>query len=130
MSETTNVELFWQLRCQSTKSHAESMAKGCRREAAALIRREAERFCDQKPPGTDAELQRRNTQAMYVASKISSIAHADHVASTHPRVSDQILAETKGLLERLDLDDSPFEESLSLLSTITSLCSADMMRTN
>lgn len=128
MSDTTNIQSHWLLICQSARSHAASMAASCQQEAAGLIRREAQEFCEQDPPGTRSELSRRQTQAMHLTARISSISHADQMARSHPNVSDQIMAETKAFLKRLDLDGAPYEESMALTSKISTLCFSDMMQ--
>ena len=104
------------------------MAHSCRRDAAALIYREAQKFCDQEPPETQKELSRRQQQSMYLTSRISSIAHADSMARIHPGVAAEILRETKAFCERLGLDDKPFKEAMALTSTISSLCHSDFMQ--
>jgi hypothetical protein len=104
------------------------MAASCRREAAALMTREVKEFCDQDAPETKSELSRRQKQAMYLTSRISSISHADQMARSHPNVSDQIMAETKAFLDRLGLDDSPYKESMALTSKISALCYSGMMQ--
>jgi len=64
---------------------------------------------------------------MFLASRISSIVHADLMARSHPHVANEILSETRAFLDRLDLDDSPYKESMALTSTISALCHSDMM---
>lgn len=128
MSDDLHIQSFWVLTCQSAQSHAASMAASCRREAAALITREAKEFCDRDAPETRAELSRRQKQAMYLTSRISSISHADQMARSHPNISDQIMAETKTFLDRLGLDDSPYKESMALTSKISTLCFSDSMQ--
>lgn len=127
MSDNKRIQADWQLTCNSARSHAASIAASCRREAAALINRQAAEFCDRAPPATDTDLLRRRRQATYLTSRISTIAHADLMARNHPGVDDEILAETKAFLGRLDLDDSPFSESMALTSKISALCHSDLM---
>lgn len=128
MCDSTHVSSDWLLTCQSAQSHADMMAAGCRREAAALIHRETDSFCNREPPKTQSELSRRQRQAMFLASRISSIVHADLMARSHPDVASQILAETRAFLDRLDVDDPPDKESMALTSTISALCHSDMMQ--
>lgn len=104
------------------------MAANCRREAASLIRREAKNFCDREPPENESELSRRQKQAMYLTSRISSISHADQMGRTHPNISDDIMAETKTFLDRVDLDESPYKESMALTTKISALCASDLLQ--
>ena len=104
------------------------MAGLARREAAALIHREARKFCSRETPKSDTELSRRQQQRMYLTSKIGTISHADLMARTHPSVSDQIMNAVKEFLERLELDDSPYEEATALTSKISTLCHSDLMQ--
>lgn len=128
MTDNNRIESFWRLTCQSAQSHAAAMAASCRRTAANLILREAELFCDREPPESAAELSRRQTQAMYLTSRISSISHADQMARNHPNMSGQIMKEVKAFLDRLALDDSPYKESMALTSKISTLCVSDMLQ--
>jgi hypothetical protein len=113
---------YWNLTCQSARNHAASMAAGCRREAAELIHREAKAFCDRKPPDTGTELHRRQQQRTFLTSRIGNITHADLMARTRPNVSDQIMEAVKLFLERVSIDEWPYEEATALTSTISSIC--------
>lgn len=128
MSDGDHIQDHWVLICTSARSHAARMAASCRRKASTMILREADSFCDRDPPQTDSELSRRQKQSMHLISRIGSISHADLMGRSHPSVSDQILEETKAFLERVDLDESPYEESLVLTSKISALCNADRMQ--
>jgi hypothetical protein len=102
------------------------MASRCRREAAGWILSEAKQFCDQKPPDTREELSHRQMQASHLTSRIASVSHADLMARSHPGVSDEILTEARSFLDRLGLDDPPYNESLLLTTKVSELCFSDM----
>ena len=127
MSEISNAA-FWQMICQSAESHAAQAAANCRREYSALIRKESKRFCEQGAPQTNSELTQRHTQALYLTSKISAIAHADLMARSNPSVAAEILEATRNFVEGLGLNDSPFAESIQLTSAISLLGHSAMMQ--
>ena len=130
MSDSNNVESHWLRMCQSAKSHAASTAANCRKEAAALIHREAVRFCDREPPETEAELSKRQKEVVFLTSRISSVSHSDLMARSHPSVANEIMAETKLFLDRLDLEESPDKASMELIAKISTLCYSDFMQTS
>jgi hypothetical protein len=104
------------------------MAENCRREAATLIRSEVQKYCEQPPPLTQEELTRRQRQAMFLTSKIASIAHADSMARSHPGVSKKIVGATKAFCDRLGLDDNPFSQAMELTARISDLCHTELMQ--
>ncbi len=130
MSDSIDVKSRWLQICRSAKSHAASTAANCRKEAAALIKQQAVKFCEREPPETEAELSKRQKEVVFLTSRISSVSHSDLMARSHSSVANEIMAETKLFLDRLDLDEPPGKASMELISKISELCYSDFMQTS
>ena len=128
MPDQTSIGRLWHLACLSAKNHAALMASRCRREAASLIHRETNAFCDREVPTTKADLNRRQQQATFLMSRIGSISHADLMARNHPAVADQIMAAVRAFLHSVPIDQSPHNKAMVLISTISTICHSDMMQ--
>src|SRR5437899_5478858 len=84
------VAISWETICQSARSEARARLRSFRPVAADLMAAEIQRFCEQSPPSSHDELSVRNTEAIALSSRISSIAHADSMARQHPAVAAEI----------------------------------------
>lgn len=123
----------WASLCRSTEGQAAAMIGTRSRLVGELAEPVVMQFCKLPAPTNDAELTTRHMQSTAVMRIISSILHADTMASSNPEAASDLYAAAKKLSGRSLPKDGEeltklMSDSMAYSSKLSAICNDHLMR--